>query len=325
MILPLNSNVDSEPKLTKSNPKFPSVSLMGLPVFLLLILGIGMLPGYFKGGKWDWFTEKTPSNLAQILNIEKKGLPVPNWQIIEQSRIDIGGKKWLRQIMRKEDQEIELLIAPQPFYRDKPAVEWSDLAKANVSVISCRQEIANLADKSPQNLGIQSNVGKISELLAQKNVSEDTLQKVVANLSPSCQNLLRIQTTKQGQKVLIALEDYRDWHTKSPQTLTFLTNSGQSVTAMYMKGWSASKTFAVVNWYAWESGGNFAPPQWFWQDLNAQLKKDRTGWLAVSLRIPIPPNTEIESVETEAKNIAQAIQNQLRQRITTNQSSSVQE
>lgn len=319
MILPLNSNVDSKPKPTKSSPKFPSVSLMGLPIFLLVILGIGMLPGYLKGGKWDWFTEKTPSNLAQILSIEKRGFPIPEWEIIEESRIDIGGKQWLRQIMRKEEQEIELLIAPQPYYKEKPAVEWSDLATANVRLISCRQEIANLGQESPQNLGIQSDVSKISELLAQKNVSENILQKVITNLPQSCQNLVRIQTTKQGQKVLIALEDYRDWETKSTRKLSFPTNSGHSVNALFQKGWSPSQTFAVVNWYAWESGGNFAAPQWFWQDLKAQLNQGRTGWLAVSLRIPISPNSEIEAVETEAKIIAQTIQDQLIQRITTKQ------
>ncbi len=82
MILPLNSNVEPKPKLSKSSPQYSSVSLMGLPFFLLLILAIGMLPGYLKGGKWNWFTEKKPSNLAQILNVEKKGFPLPHWEII---------------------------------------------------------------------------------------------------------------------------------------------------------------------------------------------------------------------------------------------------
>ncbi len=316
MILPLNSKVAQKQERTTSKLTLLSVSSMGLPLFLLIIMGIGILPGYLQGGNWRWWQEKKPSNLAQILNVEKKGFSLPNWEIVEQSRVSPGGKKWLRQVMRKGDQTIKLLILPQPYYKDKPSVEWTDIEKVNVDVLFCRQEIAQIAQSSPETIGIKSSFPKIAELLASVDVTENILKKVVANLPQSCQTIFRIKTTSKGQKVVVSLEDYRDWQTKSQGKLTFVTESGKSVTAMLNRGWSPSQTVAILNWYAWDSGGHFSPESWFWQDLKAQFKNDRTGWLAVSLRIPISATTEVESIEAEAKIIAQEIQTHLMQQIS---------
>jgi hypothetical protein len=316
MILPLNSDVADKQKPTNIQLKPSFLSSMGLPLFLLVIMMIGILPGYLQGGKWRWWEEKVPGNLAQILNVEKKGLSLPNWEIVAQNRVEIGGKKWLVQVMKKGEQIIQLLILPQPYYKDKPSVEWTDLEKVNVDVLFCSQKIAKIAQSSPKEIGIQSSYRKIAELLASQNVTEDILKKMIAKLPQSCQTKFRIQTTSKGDKVLISLEDYRDWQTQSQGKLTFRTDSGQSITALLNRGWSPTQNFAIINWYAWESGGSFSPEIWFWQDLKAKLNNERTGWLAVSLRIPISAKTEVESIKTEAKIIAQEIQTQLTKQIS---------
>lgn len=319
MILPLNSKVAQNEKRTDSPSKFPPLSLIGLPIFLILIMSIGILPGYLKGAKWEWFKEKVPSNLAKILNVKKKGFPVPNWQIVEQNSVSIGGKHWLRQIMQKGEQKIELLILPQPYYKEKPGVEWTDLEKANVNAIYCRYELYDIMNSSPDTIGIQSNSPKISDLLTPDLATEDLLKKIVSYLPQSCQSMFQIKMNSKGQKILLPTEDYRDWQTKSPRKLTFKTKSGKTITANFTRGWSSSQTVAVVNWYAWYSGGDYAPEKWFWEDLKAQLNKgDRAGWVAISLRIPFSPTEEIESVENDAKIIAQEIQDYLMERISPN-------
>ncbi len=320
MILPLNSKVAQNQKRTDSKSKFSSLSIIGLPIFLILIMGIGILPGYLKGGKWYWFKEKVPSNLAKILSVKKKGFPLPNWEVIEQNSVSIGGKDWLRQIMQKGEQKIELLMLPQPYYKDKPGVEWSDLEKANVDIIYCRYELYDLMNSSADTIGVESDSAKILDLLNSNSANKDLLQKIINNLPRSCQTAIQIKTNTKGQSILVSTEDYRDWQTSSHRKLIFDTQSGESITANFMRGWSPSKTVAVVNWYAWYSGGDSAPERWFWEDLKAQLsKKDRAGWVAISLRIPFPATEEIESVENDAKIIAQEIQNYLMKRISPDQ------
>lgn len=107
------------------------------------------------------------------------------------------------------------------------------------------------------------------------------------------------------------------WKSDSYQKLKFVTGDNQKVEALFLRSWNPQQTFAVVEWYAWESGGSFAPKNWFWRDLLAQLQKRRKAWIAVCLRIPIEPLGDIESVRETAVSIAQDIQTTLSRTIRT--------
>ncbi|WP_124972033.1 cyanoexosortase B system-associated protein [Aphanothece sacrum] len=107
----------------------------------------------------------------------------------------------------------------------------------------------------------------------------------------------------------VDIQGLEKWKTDSHTTLKFKTGEKENneVTAHFFKGWN-NQTFAVVQWYAWPNGGNFAPAQWFWVDQKAQLKRQRVPWVGVSVKIPIEPLSELKDVEPLAKSLAQTIQ-----------------
>lgn len=110
----------------------------------------------------------------------------------------------------------------------------------------------------------------------------------------------------------------RGWKSDSYQRLNFQTDDGNTVEGLFLRSWNQQETFAVLEWYAWKSGGSFAPKKWFWTDLMAQLKQDRAVWAAVCVRIPIKPLGKIESVSQEMENIAKEIQLSLQKNLLTN-------
>lgn len=79
--------------------------------------------------------------------------------------------------------------------------------------------------------------------------------------------------------------------------------------ARYFRGWNREQTYAVLQWYAWPTGGSPSANQWFWADQRSQLRdRQRTPWVAVNIFIPINPLGEIESVRTLAESLSQQIQ-----------------
>ncbi|NEO84538.1 MAG: cyanoexosortase B system-associated protein [Spirulina sp. SIO3F2] len=64
----------------------------------------------------------------------------------------------------------------------------------------------------------------------------------------------------------------------------------------------------VAQWYGFKTGGHYAMRQWFWRDLQAQLKGDRVPWLAVCLRLPIDPNITLDATEDVVTELIQVIQ-----------------
>lgn len=109
----------------------------------------------------------------------------------------------------------------------------------------------------------------------------------------------------------------QQWTADSQRTLQFtvnspVTNEPASIEARFLRGWSQQRTYAVVQWYAWADGGSPAPSRWFWADQWSQLHdRDRTSWVAVSLLIPIKPVGDIETVRSQATELAQLVQSQL--------------
>jgi cyanoexosortase B-associated protein len=114
------------------------------------------------------------------------------------------------------------------------------------------------------------------------------------------------------------LNNLRGWKSDSYQKMKFKTDNGNTVEGLFLRSWNPQQTFAVLEWYAWKSGGSFAPKKWFWNDLMAQLKQDRAVWAAVCVRIPIKPLGNISSVSQQMENIAKEIHKTLQKDLLTN-------
>ncbi|MBE9077484.1 cyanoexosortase B system-associated protein [Romeria aff. gracilis LEGE 07310] len=116
----------------------------------------------------------------------------------------------------------------------------------------------------------------------------------------------------------------QQWTVDSRQRLTFTVpvpeqlSSAQAdsaptqVTADFFRAWNPTQTYAVLQWYAWPTGGHPALSRWFWLDQKAQLQKQqRLPWVAVSLLIPIPPLGDIQPYLESAEALAETVQQAL--------------
>jgi cyanoexosortase B-associated protein len=113
----------------------------------------------------------------------------------------------------------------------------------------------------------------------------------------------------QPQVEWVDLQGVEGWKTDSPETLTFSLpgKAGSEVKANFFRAWR-DQTFAVVQWYAWYQGGSPDPAHWFWADQQAQLRRQRVSWVAVCLKIPIDPLSDLNSHRAFAKSLAQTVQ-----------------
>lgn len=111
-------------KLLKEN-QFPKVAAL---LLLLLLLVIGAVPGYMAG-HWQWQKLPPITSLKQLRQLRSQGLNLPGWQTIEKSEQQIGGRKWLMQITKKQGTQTQaiLLLLPQTGSKDQPEVEWTEI------------------------------------------------------------------------------------------------------------------------------------------------------------------------------------------------------
>lgn len=115
---------------------------------------------------------------------------------------------------------------------------------------------------------------------------------------------------------------FQNWETDSDRFVDFaVTNPSAKVTARFFRGLTKRQrgnsqemrrqTYAVLQWYAWSTGGHPAPSQWFFADRAAQWQNRRIPWVAVSILVPIEPLDTIEQHWSEIESIAQTIQSTL--------------
>lgn len=299
--------------MTEKKRKISS-SYLWLIITLILLTIVGVFPGYLRGGNWQWSQENQPSNMRLIGRLRSEPILLENWQILERHGIRLSGKTWYWQRMEQNGKQVSLLIQPQPYYKDKPSVEWIDLQGLNVQGSFCLQTISETLSLSPAELEIESTSETIAELISQKDVSRDTLNTILNSLPPSCSRAFSIRNID-NQEVIIPLVDTQDWSTDSQSTITFETNNNTKVTALFERGWNQNNTVAMVNWYAWKDGGHYKPSRWFLRDLQSQIKGDRTGWVAINLRLYINPLEEIKPRQEELKSLAQKVQIQIMEKI----------
>ncbi|MGK7877659.1 MAG: cyanoexosortase B system-associated protein [Xenococcaceae cyanobacterium] len=124
------SSLKSNWKIPMSLPKFKggtSISRLALVLLLILLIGIGGVPGYWTGNL-PWSDLPRVTNINQIRSLRQTGLTLPGWKTLDQKEVKIGGHKWSKQKIQKDAQKpVTLLLLPQNYYRDQPQVEWMDI------------------------------------------------------------------------------------------------------------------------------------------------------------------------------------------------------
>ena len=114
---------------------------------------------------------------------------------------------------------------------------------------------------------------------------------------------------------------FQCWETDSDRQVEFTAVKPASrVTAHFFRGLTKPKpgdqairrqTYAVLQWYAWSTGGHPAPSRWFFADRAAQWQNRRIPWVAVSILVPIEPLDTIDQHWSEVESLAQAVQSAL--------------
>lgn len=131
--------------------------------------------------------------------------------------------------------------------------------------------------------------------------------------------LLRPQMSgdQQPEVEWVDLRGAQSWQVNDRHTVRFTTSANEqtapaSVTTRYFRGVADRSTLAVMQWYAWPSGGHFAPGKWFWADQAQQWRyRQRLPWVAVSVLLPIEPVGDIRPHTETVTAIAQAVQQSL--------------
>lgn len=130
--------------------------------------------------------------------------------------------------------------------------------------------------------------------------------------------LLRPQPWHNGQPEVewVDIRGSQSWQVNDLHHIKFSVpgHDGETVpvTARYFRGLDSQRTFAVMQWYAWPTGGHPAPGRWFWADQTQQWsQRERMPWVAVSVLLPIEPVGDIRPYSETAVAIGQTIQTSL--------------
>jgi cyanoexosortase B-associated protein len=121
---------------------------------------------------------------------------------------------------------------------------------------------------------------------------------------------------KQPEVEWVDLQGAQGWRVNDLQTVRMSAEdqTGQpvQVSTRYFRGLNENGTLAVMQWYAWPTGGHFAPGRWFWADQARQWQqRERMPWVAVCVLLPIEPVGDIRPHTEAMVAIAQAIQENL--------------
>jgi cyanoexosortase B-associated protein len=121
--------------------------------------------------------------------------------------------------------------------------------------------------------------------------------------------------SNQPQVEWLDLNGAQDFRPTLQRQITLTVASSQppvAATARFSRGHNQQHTFAMVQWYAWPSGGHPSPSVWFWVNQRSLFtRRALTPWVAVSLLIPINPLADINDYQPLAIALGSAIQQQL--------------
>lgn len=184
--------------------------------------------------------------------------------------------------------------------------QLKELAKTGIS-------IAGWQTTSKKTIDLASGKWLMQELTAQPTEPIDERQRQIVLL-------LRPQTSTTGSSAQPQAEwgDFRllgggqSWKKDDLRRLKFevaFKDGGNiPIEARFFRAWTPSKTYAIVQWYAWLNGGHPNLTHWFWVDRQARLSDRRMPWVAVCLLLPIEPLGDIETVRPLAESLGQKIQ-----------------
>jgi len=133
--------------------------------------------------------------------------------------------------------------------------------------------------------------------------------------------MLRPQTWQRDMPQVdwVDINGAQQWTADSIQSLKFTvpiavpkTVQPIEIEARFLRGWHEKQTYAVLQWYAWKTGGSSAPGSWFWTDQFSQLRdRRRTAWVAVSILMPIQPLGDINTHRSQAETLGKLVQSTL--------------
>lgn len=169
---------------------------------------------------------------------------------------------------------------------------------------------------------IGGDAWSIQQLLSE-NSSAANPERVFMLLRP------QIWEGDQPEVEWLDLKGSQRWNTDSRQKLSIdvsipaSENGSKRAEAVqlgtkFFRAWTPEQTYAVLQWYAWPTGGSAAPANWFWVDQRMQwTQRQRLPWVAVSVWLPIAPLSDIAAQRETAEALAQSIQSELLETVFT--------
>ena len=106
------------------------------------------------------------------------------------------------------------------------------------------------------------------------------------------------------------LDGVQRWKRDSESQQSFTVNQ-VPVTARLFRAWNSKRTYAVMQWYAWSTGGHPEPSHWFFADRLAQFQGKRQPWIAVSILLPMEPLDDLNKYRDKITALAQPIESRL--------------
>lgn len=161
-----------------------------------------------------------------------------------------------------------------------------------------------------QEVGISGSRWSLAEYRAAEGTADESASSFALLLRPQSWH------DKQPQVEWVDLAGAQGWQVNDLHHLQFSVSDGnnrsRNVTTRYFRGLNEQGTLAVMQWYAWPTGGHPAPGKWFWADQARQWQqRERMPWVAVSVLLPIEPVGDIRVHSEKAIAISQTIQTSL--------------
>lgn len=117
-----------EKKIYQSSfkPNLGNLASFLLIAFLAILVVVGAVPNY-QNNSWSW-RDIPEINLNKIKKVNETGLEIEGWKILEHEMINIDENKWLAQVIGQTPEKVALLLLrTQPYHKDYPEVEWTNL------------------------------------------------------------------------------------------------------------------------------------------------------------------------------------------------------
>ncbi len=119
--------------------------------------------------------------------------------------------------------------------------------------------------------------------------------------------------TDSHEKLPFVVPAYQPLSPASPRSLAMETIR---VKPNFFRAWNSDQTYAVLQWYAWPSGGSASVAEWFWADQQMQWQQyQRLPWIAVSLWLPIEPLGNIAPYQARIKALGEEVHTALLQTV----------